>query len=166
VKAFISDIHGNLEALQAVLADIKQLGITQVYCLGDTVGYGPNPCECIDLVMSHCCVTLLGNHDQAALFDPEGFGNMAQNAILWTVQKLNVGDPERSAARWEFLRQLPRQYREGKFQMVHGSARNPLNEYVCPEDIYNAPKMGKIFAMVDQYCLPATPVVVPATPPH
>ncbi|MDB5389351.1 MAG: metallophosphoesterase [Planctomycetaceae bacterium] len=152
MKAFISDIHGNLEALQAVLADIKQQGIEQVYCLGDIVGYGPNPRECIDLVMSHCSMTLLGNHDQGALFDPEGFNAPAERAIFWTRQQLETGDPKRNELRWEFLGERPRTFREGKFLFVHGSARNPLNEYVFPEDIYNQRKMEKIFALVEQYC--------------
>ena len=65
MKAIISDIHANLEALDAVLADIKSQGIEMVYCLGDVVGYGPNPRECIDRVMS-CRLCLLGNHDQGA----------------------------------------------------------------------------------------------------
>src|SRR3954453_18937359 len=63
-RALISDIHGNLEALEVVLDDIKSQGITEIYCLGDIIGYGPNPRECIDLVMDHCKMTLLGNHDQ------------------------------------------------------------------------------------------------------
>src|SRR6476469_8924784 len=87
VKAIISDIHGNLEALQAVLADIKSQGITEVYCLGDIVGYGPNPRECIDLVME-CKLILLGNHDQGAMFDPDGFNQSAERAIFWTRQQL------------------------------------------------------------------------------
>ena len=66
-RALISDIHGNLEALQAVLADIDAIGVDEIYCLGDIIGYGPNPCECLDLVMKRCKSTILGNHDQAAL---------------------------------------------------------------------------------------------------
>jgi len=152
LRAFISDIHGNLEALQAVLADIKQLGIDEIYCLGDIVGYGPNPRECIDLVMQHCKICLLGNHDQGALFDPEGFNAPAERAIFWTRQQLEMGDPKRNELRWEFLGERPRTYRDGKFLFVHGSARNPLNEYVFPEDIYNQRKMEKIFALVEHYC--------------
>ena len=72
-RALISDIHGNLEALEAVLSDIQAQGITEIFCLGDIVGYGPNPRECIDRVMETCKVTLLGNHDQGAMFDPDGF---------------------------------------------------------------------------------------------
>lgn len=151
MKAIISDIHGNLEALQAVLADIKQQQITEIYCLGDVVGYGPNPRECIDLVMQ-CQVCLLGNHDQGALFDPEGFNPGAERAIFWTRDQLEKGDPERNEKRWEFLGDLPRTHREGKLLFVHGSARNPLNEYVFPEDIYNQRKMERIFTLVEKDC--------------
>jgi predicted phosphodiesterase len=151
LKAIISDIHGNLEALEAVLADIKQQGIEEVYCLGDVVGYGPNPRECIDLVTS-CRVCLLGNHDQGALFDPEGFNQGAERAIFWTRQQLESGDPKRNEERWEFLGERPRTHREGKLLFVHGSARNPLNEYVFPEDIYNQRKMERIFSLVENYC--------------
>jgi predicted phosphodiesterase len=66
VKAIISDIHSNFEALQAVLADIERHKVDEIYCLGDVVGYGPNPRECVDLVMN-CKVVLLGNHDQGAM---------------------------------------------------------------------------------------------------
>jgi predicted phosphodiesterase len=87
VKAIISDIHSNLEALQAVLADIETHPITEIYCLGDVVGYGPNPRECVDLVMQ-CKIVLLGNHDQGAMFDPDGFNPPAERAIFWTRDQL------------------------------------------------------------------------------
>lgn len=152
MRAIISDIHGNLEALEAVLADIDRRGITQIYCLGDIIGYGPNPRECIDLIMHRSEVTILGNHDQAALFDPEGFNQGAERAILWTRQMLETGDSTSNERRWEFLGELPRMRREEQFLFVHGSARNPLNEYVFPEDVYNQRKMERIFGLVDHYC--------------
>ena len=93
MRAIISDIHGNLEALEAVLADIKEQPVEEIYCLGDIIGYGPNPRECIDRVMESCSVTILGNHDQAALFDPEGFNAGAERAIFWTRHMLETGDP-------------------------------------------------------------------------
>lgn len=153
-RALISDIHGNLEGLEAVLADIRSEGVDEIYCLGDIIGYGPNPRECIDLVVKHTQVCILGNHDQGALFDPEGFNSGAERAIFWTRSQLESphGDPEDNARRWEFLGELPRNRREEKFLFVHGSARNPLNEYVFPEDVYNQRKMEKIFAMIDRYC--------------
>ena len=151
-RALISDIHGNIEALSAVLADIRQLGVEEVFCLGDTVGYGPNPKECIDEVMK-CDVCLLGNHDQGALFDPEGFNTGAERAIFWTRSQLeNCADsPQDGALRWDFLGELPRNHRDGPYLFVHGSARNPLNEYVFPEDIYNRRKMEKIFSLAEKH---------------
>ena len=59
-RAIISDIHGNLEALQAVLADARGQGVEEIFCLGDIIGYGPNPCECLDLVIEKTRVCLLG----------------------------------------------------------------------------------------------------------
>lgn len=153
MRAIISDIHGNLEALEAVLDDIKSKGIEDIFCLGDIIGYGPNPRECIDRVTS-CSMCLLGNHDQAALFDPEGFNAGAERAIFWTRSMLESGNADENEKRWEFLGELPRRYslNESEFMFVHGSARNPLNEYVFPEDIYNQQKMEKIFALVTKYC--------------
>jgi len=153
VKAIISDIHSNLEALQAVLEDIKKQNVEELYCLGDIVGYGPNPRECVDLVMS-AKIVLLGNHDQGAMFDPEGFNPPAEKAIFWTRQQLEAPGDNRAQKekRWEFLAERPRSHRENGFLFVHGSARNPLNEYVFPEDIYNQRKMERIFALVERYC--------------
>jgi predicted phosphodiesterase len=153
VKAIISDIHSNLEALKAVIDDIRSQGVTEIYCLGDVIGYGPNPRECIDLVME-CQMVLLGNHDQGALFDPDGFNRAAEMAIMWTRQQLELPSEARSiqAKRWEFLAERPRSHRENGYLFVHGSARNPLNEYVFPEDIYNQRKMERIFTLVEKYC--------------
>jgi diadenosine tetraphosphatase ApaH/serine/threonine PP2A family protein phosphatase len=153
VKAIISDIHSNLEALQAVLADIQKHPVEEVYCLGDVIGYGPNPRECVDLVM-RCKVVLLGNHDQGAMFDPDGFNPPAERAIFWTRGQLEAPGDNRQLKeqRWEFLAERPRSFREDGFLYVHGSARNPLYEYVFPEDIYNQRKMERIFALVDRYC--------------
>ncbi len=153
MKAIISDIHSNLEALQAVLEDIASQDVKEIYCLGDVVGYGPNPRECVDEVM-RCQVVLLGNHDQGAMFDPDGFNPPAERAIFWTRAQLEAPGESRAARekRWEFLAERPRTHREDGFLYVHGSARNPLNEYVFPEDIYNQRKMERIFALVERYC--------------
>ncbi len=151
-RALISDIHSNLESLEAVLADIEGQGISEVFCLGDLVGYGPNPREVIDRVMK-CKVCLLGNHDQGALFDPEGFNTGAERAIFWTRGELENAGGNAAARdrRWDFLGELPRNHQDGRFLFVHGSARNPLNEYVFPEDIYNKRKLEKIFALIQQF---------------
>jgi diadenosine tetraphosphatase ApaH/serine/threonine PP2A family protein phosphatase len=151
--AIISDVHANLEALRAVLDDARRQGADAVYCLGDVVGYGPNPCECVDLVMD-CEVVIMGNHDQGAMFDPPGFSPVAERAIFWTRSQLESSAESRQARekRWEFLAERPRSHREDGYLFVHGSARNPLNEYVFPEDVYNQRKMERIFALVERYC--------------
>ena len=153
-RALISDIHGNYEALQAVVADIKEHGITTVICLGDIVGYGPNPVACLDYVMDHCEFTILGNHDQATLFDPDSFNPVALKAIYWTRTQLEqgIGVDERVDVRWEFLGGLPRRHDEGRFVFVHGSPRDPTNEYVFPEDIYERNKMDSLFNRIEQFC--------------
>ncbi len=153
-RAIISDIHSNLDALEVVFDDIQRQGITEIYCLGDVIGYGPNPRECIDAIMANCKLSILGNHDHGAMLDPEGFNSSAERAIFWTREQLEKaeGDPEINARRWDFLGDLPRTHRDGEFLFVHGSARNPLNEYVFPEDIYNQRKMDKIFSLVEHFC--------------
>ena len=150
-RAILSDIHGNLEALETVLADITERGITEIYCLGDIIGYGPNPRECIDRCRDfQLCI--LGNHDQGALFDPEGFSAGAERAIFWTRQQLESTDDEKNAERLQFLAERPRTKREENLLYVHGSARSPLTEYVFPEDVYNARKLEKIFGFIEHHC--------------
>jgi len=152
-RALISDIHANLEALTAVLADIRGQEIREIFCLGDIVGYGPNPCECLDQIIKHSKMTILGNHDQAALFDPDGFNPVALQAVYWTREQLEaVGEPASINRRWDFLGELPRTHVDGKSLYVHGSAREPTNEYVFPEDVYNQRKMDALFSRVDRYC--------------
>src|SRR5690606_15171588 len=139
---------------QVVLEDIRNENVSEVYCLGDIIGYGPNPCECLDLVMDLCRVTILGNHDQAALFDPDGFNPVALQAVYWTRDQLErgPGTPEAINRRWDFLGELPVLHNEGRRLFVHGSAFEPTNEYVFPEDIYNERKMNRLFGRIEQYC--------------
>jgi diadenosine tetraphosphatase ApaH/serine/threonine PP2A family protein phosphatase len=101
-----------------------------------------------------CKLVLLGNHDQGAMFDPDGFNPPAERAIFWTRAQLEAPGENRllKERRWEFLAERPRSYKEDGYLYVHGSARNPLNEYVFPEDIYNQRKMERIFALVERYC--------------
>ncbi|MDD5673910.1 MAG: metallophosphoesterase family protein [Chitinivibrionales bacterium] len=88
--AFISDIHANSEALEAVVKDIDTQGIDQIACLGDVVGYGANPNECIDLVEKRCPIVILGNHDAAAIgqLSTQHFNIHAKIAIEWTAGAL------------------------------------------------------------------------------
>lgn len=154
-QALISDIHANFEAFQAVLADIAAQSIDEIICLGDVVGYGPNPCECLDTVMKRCRFTILGNHDQAALFDPDGFNPVALRAIYWTRDRLDDQGSSRPNVvnqRWDFLSELPKFKSEGDYLYVHGSPRDPTNEYVFPETIYDRSKMKQLFDRVSLYC--------------
>lgn len=151
--AILSDIHGNLTALTAVLEHVAGQNVDRIVCLGDVVGYGPEPCQCLDRVMQFAfCV--LGNHDSSALFDPEGFNVSAEQAIFWTRNQLEAGHdgPEKSRQRMEFLCQLPRTVLEEDYLFVHGSPRGPTNEYVMPEDAQNGKKMEKLFSMVPHLC--------------
>jgi predicted phosphodiesterase len=152
-RALISDIHGNLEALGAVLDDIQTQQISEIFCLGDIVGYGPDPCECIDRVMESCKMSLLGNHDQAAVFDHDGFNIGAERSILWTREQLAAhADLAGNERRRDYLGKLPRTHRCDSFLFVHGSPRNPVSGYVFPEDVYNRPKIERLFQLVECYC--------------
>src|SRR5262245_3074279 len=129
MKAIISDVHGNLEALQAVLNDIAAHGVEDIYCLGDIIDYGPNPRECIDLLMG-CWVVLQGDRDQATLFDEAGdFGTESYQSALWTrneLEQITLPEEERKR-RWDFLADCPQSHRDGEFLFVHGSPINPLH---------------------------------------
>jgi len=139
--AIISDIHSNLEALEAVLADIDARGIREIVCLGDIVGYGANPKECLDLVRRRCRVTLMGNHDHAVLFEPTNFNLPAERACYWTRQLLEEEpDPAVRRERWKFLGELPVRVKETDVLFVHASPRRPMNEYIFPEDVFTNPQ--------------------------
>lgn len=152
--AIVSDLHANIEALRAIFDNARSYGVEDIYCLGDIIGYGPNPCECLDLVMKTCQVCILGNHDQAALFDPDGFNPVALRAVYWTRDQLEDGPGGDSNvnARWDFLGELPRFRNEDNMMFVHGSPREPTNEYVFPEDIYNQRKMEALFGLFEGLC--------------
>lgn len=139
--AIISDIHSNLEALQAVLEDIDQRKVKQIVCLGDVIGYGPNPKECLDLVQQRCRVCLMGNHDHAVLFEPVNFNTAAERACYWTRQVLEEEpDAARRSARWEYLGKLRVRIKDNDLLYVHASPRRPINEYIFPEDVFTNPQ--------------------------
>lgn len=116
----ISDIHGNLEALTAVLSEIDKLHVDTILCLGDVVGYGPNPNECVELVRERAAVCLIGNHDEASLgrVDLEFFNYIAREAIEWTMRELN----QESSA---YLRSLPYTHEFENVLIVHASPDEP-----------------------------------------
>lgn len=143
--ALISDIHANLAALEVVLADIDAQGIRRIGCLGDVVGYGPDPVECTDLVRARCAFTLMGNHDIALFEGAEGFNPAARGAIEWTRGLLERS--EGGAERLAFLRGLPLERTEGDTLFVHGSPRDPWREYIFPSEA-SSPKARKKFVEI------------------
>ncbi len=154
--ALISDIHSNLEALTAVLEDIDSRGAAErIYCLGDIVGYGPDPEACIDLVMERCPIHLLGNHDYALLNGAVGFNSIARGAIDWTRERMQPAaksEPE-MVRRWHYLEELEQIRQEGHVLFVHASPRDHINEYVLPTDAdYNQEKLADIFDHMDKVC--------------
>lgn len=155
MKAILSDIHGNLEALEAVLQDISAFPqkVEAIYCLGDIVGYGPNPRECVERAMKFDLV-LMGNHDHAVLFEPRDFNPIAEASAWWSRQQLDQAIPSREQAekRWEFLGELAYGHAEEGFFFVHASPRQPLSEYIFPSDIYNKAKMDRIFSLIGRCC--------------
>ncbi|MDE3089026.1 MAG: metallophosphoesterase family protein [Chloroflexota bacterium] len=121
----ISDIHANLVALETVLA--KAVPFDAIWCLGDVVGYGPEPNACIERLCSFDLLCLAGNHDWAALgkLDLEEFNTDARRAAIWTREQL-------TPANLEWLKDLPETVptQADRFSLVHGSPRYPIWEYV------------------------------------
>ncbi len=152
--AIISDIHANLDALQVVLTDIDQRGIETIYCLGDIVGYGPNPCECVDLVMKRCQWSLMGNHDFAVLYEPTAFNASAESSSFWTRRQLEMEpDPQLRRKRWQYLGNLRIRELGDQIAWYHASPRRPINEYIFPDDVITAPtKISQIFERIDHKC--------------
>jgi diadenosine tetraphosphatase ApaH/serine/threonine PP2A family protein phosphatase len=125
----LSDVHANLPALEAVLADIDAQPLEELWCLGDVVGYGAHPNECCALVAERCNRSLVGNHDLAVLdaLDLEAFSPTAARAARWTQRHV-------SEESLEFLRGLQPADEAGEIAIYHASPRDPVWEYVLWED--------------------------------
>ena len=124
--ALFSDIHGNLEALNTVIEDARNQGATNFACLGDVVGYGPDPGGCIAKVQEIGCVCIKGNHDEDASGDRDlwNLSNNAKESLEWTRERLT-----QSQKQW--LRDLPYQKRLGRNMLVHATLEDPGSwEYV------------------------------------
>lgn len=136
-RAIISDIHGNYDALKAVLADIEKQDVGEIICLGDVIGYGPEPIRCLKTVRSVCDWSLCGNHDAAVFMSHAiGFNRAASDALDMhrTVLRPGTFSLPGKVARWRWLENLPAQRVEGPVKYVHASPRDPLMEYVLAED--------------------------------
>ncbi len=120
----MSDIHANINALETVLQDAGK--VDRVWCLGDLVGYGPDPNECIQKIRSlKNCICLMGNHDSAVLgnMDMEAFNRDARLSVEWNQRVIK---PENLS----FLKKLPDKHIEEDVTLAHGSPRNPVWEYI------------------------------------
>lgn len=152
ILGLISDIHGNLAALRAVIADMEANGAERIICLGDIVGYGPYPGECLDLVQ-RCGAVLMGNHEEALLFSADNFNPRARRAIDWTREYLQTqGSEEVRAMRWSILNNLQMQATQGNLLFAHASPRQPTREYVMPRDVRNPSKMTELFRLIPHAC--------------
>jgi len=159
--AIIADIHGNLTALQAVLNDIKKL--KHIIFLGDVIGYGPCPGECIDLLLGLTSgeqkVDLQGtkgNHDQATIDSNfEGFSAVAEAMVMWTQDQLSHSPKEKRDKRYAFLNGLNERIstiqNHPNCLFVHGSPRDPIREYILPpEDPKIAKRVGENLEVMRQ----------------
>lgn len=146
--ALISDLHSNREALEAVFAHIREQGLARIYCLGDVIGYGPEPEFCVDLVRGHAELCLMGNHDEALFRDASDFNPHARGAIEYTKERMQPSwySSGEKKARWNWLKTLPLSHTEGRFLFVHGSPRDPVREYVLSTDGFlNPEKLRAVF---------------------
>jgi diadenosine tetraphosphatase ApaH/serine/threonine PP2A family protein phosphatase len=128
--AVISDIHGNWHALEAVLADLDHESVDEAWCLGDIVGYGPQPNRCVEGVRGRAALCLIGNHDLAALgkIGIDDFSHDAAASARWTADELD--DDARA-----FLESLePKGERPG-VELFHASPRDPVSEYILSESV-------------------------------
>lgn len=124
--AILGDIHSNLVAFKAVLQDLrKRGGFDRIWCLGDVVGYGPDPHACIELLQQYDHVCVAGNHDWATIgrIDTLDFNEDAALANQWTAQQLTEKDKD-------YLKSLPLIITKENFSLAHGSPREPIWEYL------------------------------------
>jgi len=130
----VADIHSNLEALQAVMRHAESHGgFERIWCLGDIVGYGPDPGACIDLLRSYPLAAISGNHDLASIdaVSSDDFNPHAKAAVLWTREQLS---PEH----WEYLINNPLRREEEDVTLLHGTPREPIWEYFLPSVLSNS----------------------------
>ena len=137
----ISDIHSNLEALQAVLAACRQESVEKLFCVGDVVGYGANPSECIDLMGELNIACVAGNHDWAVcgLIDYDDFRDEARIAVDWTKKVL-------SSKYMDFLKSLALTFATDEFVMVHGT----LSEPGAFHYLYDIARAQETFELMDR----------------
>ncbi|WP_372367941.1 metallophosphoesterase [Candidatus Uabimicrobium sp. HlEnr_7] len=157
--AIISDIHANIEALTAVLDDISNRKVDAIYCLGDVIGYGPNPIECFTIATNRFEIIVKGNHEEGVVDGAYGVSAMAKDAMDWTreVMKPQFYSLPHTKKLWHKLENLPLTFRENNMLFVHGSPRCPTQEYILEDDTQDIfgeipEKIAEIFSCIDQFC--------------
>ena len=124
-----SDVHSNMEALSVVLEHLEHKRVSSYLCCGDIVGYGPNPNECVEKIRNlKDCLVVMGNHDAAScgLKDTAWFNEYARAAVHWTASVLKEENRD-------YLCHLPKMITEDNYTIVHGSPRDPIDEYLLEE---------------------------------
>lgn len=150
MDAIISDIHGNLEALDAVLDAIHQLGATRIICLGDLVCYGPDSTECVRR-SADWEVVLAGDWDAAMIdHDPTQWNPTINEHIKW-VRNQFFAAPD-SATLLEILGSFRRTFVENGLHFTHGTP-NDVREWIFPEDVYDTKKLNRIAKHIDVACV-------------
>ena len=167
LTAILADLHANTPALDVALADARERGVERFVCLGDVVGYGARPRQCLATVMGLCVpgavdaergdmrladgICLQGNHEFALLYSAEDFNPKARAAIEWTRDEINrAPDREEGFAFWDFLDSLEPSARDERAMFAHGSPRDPVREYMLPRDIHDPQKMAANFELMDR----------------
>src|SRR5262245_44433101 len=148
--AIVSDVHSILEALEAVIEDAAANDCSEILCLGDLIGYGPNPRQVLRIALENFRFTLMGNHEEGVLYQPVGFNWKAEASAWWTKDQLRSKRyPGReNESYWRYLQHLPRYVEEGDVLYVHASPLDPTKEYVMPEATDNPEYMKMMFAKI------------------
>lgn len=129
--AIISDIHSNFEALKTVFDYIDSHKIENIVCLGDVVGYGPRPNECVKMIRDKCQICIVGNHDHAVLglTDIYYFNQYARDAVIWTRAEITQDN-------LDYLNNLPYSYEKGEILFVHSTPINPAEwDYILSDNV-------------------------------
>lgn len=151
--AIIGCVHGNREALLAVLRDIRERRIERTVSLGDVVGWGPHPLDCIDAVQNACFISIRGDHDLGVLEGTDGFIDKTANVLRWTREQIE-GSPD-APRRLGYLEQALENFDSGGIAFHHGSPRS-THEYVFAGDVKRDPrKLRAVFAQIDKVCFTA-----------
>ena len=151
--AILGDVQGNGEALRAALEDIRQRKIERIVCLGNVIGFGPDPVECLDLIRNSCFITIRGDHEQALLSGTDGLIPATARLIEWAKDMICEGSQGEN--RMAFVDNTLDPFSSAGISFFHGSPRSS-REYLFPSDVKrNRRKLRAAFEHVDKVCFHA-----------